>query len=104
MDVKEYFSDFDEFCKSSGYVNVKRLEDGRCVGIMPLLYTHAIIEFRDDITIMDRWCYHSLGDAVVAMLNWGAFDFVGEPDGWHRHPSSGRRRENGDPSKEIISP
>lgn len=28
----------------------------------------------------------------------------GEPEGWHRHPSSGRRREGGDASREVVAP
>jgi len=30
-----------------------------------------------------------LGDAQRALAGW---DGTGEPSGWHRHPSSGRRR------------
>lgn len=27
-----------------------------------------------------------------------------EPSGWFRHPPTGRRRPDGDPSKEYINP
>jgi len=32
------------------------------------------------------------------------WDGEGEPDGWHRHPHSGRRRSNGDAALEVIEP
>jgi hypothetical protein len=32
-----------------------------------------------------------------------AWDGDGEPDGWSRHPPTGRRRPGGDPDKEYVS-
>lgn len=32
------------------------------------------------------------------------WDGTGEPDGWMRHPVSGRRRPGGDPGKEYVNP
>ena len=53
----------------------------------------------------DRWCY---ADAEKARTAFDAFpadapaDY--EPDGWHRHPPTGRRRENADPEAESFRP
>lgn len=84
------------------YPAVKILGEGRYAAIYPFIYTHAIILVTRrgyDTGYEDRWCYHTYEDALVAMAVW---DGTGEPKGWHRHPSSGRRRdENG---KEYINP
>ena len=32
------------------------------------------------------------------------WDGTGEPEGWMRHPSSGRRRPGGDPAQEHVRP
>ncbi len=82
---------------------VRRLDDRRYVGILPLLFTHAVIwGYTDDAWgYEDRWCYHSAREAIAAASRW---DGTGEPEGWHRHPRTGRRRENGDPSTEYVNP
>lgn len=48
----------------------------------------AIVYDIDQTGYNDRWCYHNYTDAVKALNNW---DGMGEPEGWHRHPNSGRR-------------
>lgn len=50
----------------------------------------------------DRWCYQTRSGADDAMMCFAQAGFEGEPQGWHRHPSTGRRRENGDPARETI--
>lgn len=64
------------------------------VGLMDYLFTTAIIvgKMGDQTSIHDRWCYHTKEAAQAALNNWNG---EGEPDGWHRHPASGRRRHNG---------
>jgi hypothetical protein len=39
--------------------------------------------------------------AVAALIAW---DGKGEPEGWFRHPMSGRRRPDGDASREYTHP
>ncbi len=51
----------------------------------------------------ERWCYVNVPAAISALLRWAAEDWEGEPEGWHRHPTSGRRRTDGDPATEYIS-
>jgi hypothetical protein len=50
-------------------------------------------------TLEDGWCYESLVDAVKELLRW---DGTGEPQGWMRHPATGRRRPTGDPLQEYV--
>jgi hypothetical protein len=85
------------------YLNARRLPDGRYAAIYPLIYTHRIITVRagDFMSYDDGWCYHDHGSAKAALDAW---DGTGEPEGWHRHPASGRRREDGDPDREEIRP
>jgi hypothetical protein len=49
--------------------------------------------------IINAYCYRDLSRALEAAAVW---DGTGDPlDGWHRNPHTGRRREDGDPSKEY---
>jgi len=63
---------------------------GKWVGLMRLMYTTAIVRGRWGVLHShdERWCYHRPERALVALLAW---DGAGDPKGWHRHPSSGRR-------------
>jgi hypothetical protein len=48
----------------------------------------------------DGWCYESYDVALAAAEDW---DGRGEPEGWFRHPTSGRRRPEGDPAQEYVA-
>jgi hypothetical protein len=92
-----------QFCIDNNYLSPRFIHTGRIACIMPLLYTGAIITLdpeRYHICYEDRWCYHSVDDAKKALDAWtdGA-----ESTGWHRHPSTGRRREDGNPLNEYIN-
>lgn len=57
----------------------------------------------------DRWCYDDrlVGDQLLvefALDEWRSRGFEGEPNHWHRHPRTSRRRIGGDPSTEYIAP
>ena len=73
------------------YRDIHLIGSGRYAAIMPLLFTHAIIVGRigDFAGYSDRWCFQSLEAARSALEAW---DGSGEPEGWHRHPRTGRRR------------
>lgn len=90
-----------EYLDSLGvYHNLKELA-GRIFGTHEFLFTSAILEFSIEGArhgYDDRWCYEK-GQALPALE---VFDGVGEPAGWHRHPSTGRRREHGDSEKETV--
>jgi hypothetical protein len=62
--------------------------------IIPLMYHHMMIIGRidDDFGYEDRWCYTDFPDALQGFQNWDGAPKT-EPDGWHRHPTTGRRRE-----------
>lgn len=93
-------AEFEQFLKDLLYLDVRRLSNGLWTCIFPLLYTHAIITVRhgDEVGMVDRWCYHSYEAAKKAIDAWNG---KGEPEGWHRHPMTGRRRD--EEGKEYIN-
>ena len=73
------------------------------VMVAPLMYTAALtIGLPGALSYLDRWCYHTIEDAIRAGDAWDGGWPESEPEGWHRHPASGRRSEGGDPSKEEV--
>lgn len=88
--------------KEMGYQDPRPLGDGRYAALYPFMFTWAIItgQIGDLTSYDDRWCYHTHDAAQTALNGWNG---NGEPEGWHRHPASGRRRVDGDPSTEIIA-
>lgn len=80
---------------------VRRLADGRYVAVIPFIFTWGVVVGTTWLSYDDRWCYHHLGTAVAAAHVW---DGTGDPDGWHRHPMTGRRRPDGNPDEEYINP
>lgn len=83
---------------------VKEVEGG-VIEVMPLMYTSGLtIRTKNDIWgYYDRWCYQDVPSAVAAAVEWDP-STQAEPVGWHRHPSSGRRRPNGNPEEEYVNP
>src|SRR5215217_1417986 len=73
-----------------GLVEAKVIGDGLYAGLLPKIYTTALItgEIGDESQYLDHWCYDSREAASRALQVW---DGTGEPTGWHRHPSTGRR-------------
>lgn len=88
-----------------GYTATRPILDGAAYAtIVPFMFTFAIIVGRmyDDDTYENRWCYNTYVEARTALESWdGAYDT--EPQGWHRHPPTGRRRPNGDASQEYVN-
>jgi hypothetical protein len=74
-----------------GYTGVKSLGEHGIVAIVPFMFTHAIVTELHEYGYVDRWCYSTYDHAKNALDAW---DGTGEPQGWHRHPSSGRRRDS----------
>lgn len=75
--------------------------------ICPLMATHAIFVTRldeDPVTwYNDRWCYEDrMTGALEAFWAWDLNWPETEPEGWVKHPDSGRYRPHGDPSQEEI--
>lgn len=73
-----------------GYKHVKLFANGFYGAVRPFMYTHAVIigEIGDTTGYADRWCFFSEKAARAALDEW---DGEGEPQGWFRHPDSGRR-------------
>lgn len=88
-----------QVCDANGYMNYTRFANGRDAAITKLIFTYAILADITEWGYGDRWCYHTYLDALLALTEW---DGQIEPDGWHRHPDSGRRRPDGDGTKEYI--
>lgn len=89
-------------CTANGYIHYRRFPSGRDAAICKLMYTWAIYA---DLTAWgygDRWCFSSYAKALTALAEWDGADDT-EPQGWHRHPDSGRRREDGDPARETVN-
>lgn len=96
-----WLEDYQEYVE--GELRYKETGAGRYAAIIPFLFTTAIIRGMLDnpIGYDDRWCYETKEAAEKAFEAW---DGNGEPDGWHRHPSTGRRRPGGDAAREYMSP
>jgi hypothetical protein len=92
--------------RDDGYTHIVPVDDARYACVADFIYTHAIIvgAWKDRGGYDDRWCYESRNQAKAALVNWGLAKFEGEPQGWHRHPRSGRRRPGGDVSREYVNP
>jgi hypothetical protein len=74
------------------YLAVRMLPDGRWIGVHRLLYHWTLHVDICPVTgnYEDRYCYHDIASCHDQMLTW---DGTGDPTGWVRHPTSGRRRD-----------
>lgn len=87
--------------RGDDYLWAGRLPDGRLLVLMPWSvcgYQLAIGE-RGCLFHDDTWYYRATEEDAAwrAVLGW---DGDGEPEGWYRHPHSGRRRPDGTPESE----
>jgi len=70
--------------------------------VVPRLMGQAriIIGINDALEVIDNsWDYGTVADALEA---FELYDGSGEPDGWVRHMATGRRRPEGDATKEEV--
>lgn len=72
------------------YVDVKRLPDGRYIGTKRLLFHWTIHVDIDFMGWRERYCFATYELAKRALDEW---DGTGDPDYWHKHPDTGRRRD-----------
>ena len=80
----------------------RELDDGFEVTVWAMTYGKGRLCYgrQESMTYEDAYCYPSHNKAIEAAKVW---DGEGDPpDGWTRHPMSGRRREDGDPEKETV--
>jgi hypothetical protein len=85
-----------------GYSDYKEFSNGREACINRMNFTFAILVDLSDYGYGDHWCYHNVWDAMEALASWDGAEGT-EPQGWHRHPTTGRRRPDGDPGKEYVN-
>lgn len=74
----------------ASYLMMKKLEDGRVVGIHRLFYHWTMHVDIHAVGYEDSFCYETLGGVLRAFTEWNG---DGEPTGWHRNPKTGRRRD-----------
>lgn len=75
-----------------GYTDAQVKGDAGVVAICRFMYTWALLSDLSNFGYDGRWCYSSYDKARSALDAWDGADGT-EPDGWHRHPDSGRRRD-----------
>jgi len=71
-------------------LQITTFPNGRKAGLMRFMFTWAIVADFNLAGYDERWCYKEFSTAAGALKDW---DGEGEPEGWHRHPLSGRRRD-----------
>lgn len=71
------------------YTDIRQLSDGRWIGVHRLLMHWTLHVDIHEWGYEDRYCFATYELAKAAFDNW---DGTGDPEGWHRHPSTGRRR------------
>lgn len=74
----------------SAYEKTKVLKDERVCGVLRLLFHWTLHVDIHEMGYEDRYCYATKELALNAMEKW---DGTGEPENWHRHPKSCRRRD-----------
>lgn len=89
-------------CEANGYEHYTLFPGGQDACVQRLAFTVAILANLTECGYGDRWCYETHEKAIRALAEWASRDGAGEPNGWHRHPTTGRRRPNGDPNLEFI--
>lgn len=72
------------------YIHLRELPDGRLCGVMRLMFHWTLHVGIDFVGYADRYCYETLSGALLALERW---DGTGDPEGWHRHLKTGRRRD-----------
>lgn len=93
----------DERLIDLGYTRpIKRLADGRICAIMPMANIDVLAVDINPWGHNDCYYYLHAGNAAARALD--AWDGSHEPEGWFRHPPSGRRRPGGDASREYYQP
>lgn len=85
------------------YLWANVLPDGRAIFLMPMFGSNLRLGIGElGAPVMDDvWCYQAPQTDLAwrAALGW---DGQGEPEGWYRHPQTGRRRPGGDPAQEVV--
>lgn len=81
------------------YLHKRVLPNGHTLYLEPMLPGHLSLCLAPDDWNLERWCFHDHDAAWRAVLGWNG---KGDPEGWYRHPMTGRRRPDGTPESEYI--
>jgi hypothetical protein len=84
----------DWLTEDAGFQAVQPLPGGLYwVGIRKKMFTWSIEKGRlfDYIGTDDCWCYPNYAEAIIRLMQWLGEGGKGEPEGWIRHPGTGRR-------------
>jgi hypothetical protein len=85
------------------YILFRVVGDGRGIWVYPMMFTYKLVigpVGKDCYS--DGWCYKDLNSATTAFSEWNPATEP-EPQGWVRHPRTGRRRfPDGDPATEEV--
>jgi hypothetical protein len=92
----------DKEMHEMGFTNWRELPDGTILAVGPMLHNNGRLFVNiNRYGYEDCYCYDSLELANKSMMEFNP-EVDKEPEGWKRHPTTGRRRKNGDPSTEEI--
>lgn len=84
-------------------LHVRPIGDGLAIFLLPMAFgnVRVAIGVQGAPWYDDGWCYQAAQNDAAwrAALGWDGED---EPEGWYRHPDTGRRRPDGDPAKEHV--
>lgn len=85
-------------------IAIRNLGDGRYAQASRLLfhYTIKVGCIGYEISYDERYCYATIDGVLKALTEWDPATDK-EPSGWHREPNTGRRRPDGDASREYIA-
>lgn len=86
-----------------GYIYWRCLPDGMVLAVGPMSFSNGRLFWDVHQTgYNDFYCYCSVEAAVQGLMAYNP-ETDPEPQGWHRHASSGRRRPDGDASREYVN-
>lgn len=100
--VAEYHADGTSFGSPDHrwWLHKRELPNGHVLYIEPMLPGHLSLVLAFDAWNVERWCFHDHDAAWRAVLGWNG---QGDPEGWYKHPLTGRRRPDGTPESEFIN-
>ncbi len=101
----EEFFDWLRQPENGGALYVYDMGGGRYCAVKRLIFhaTMVIGEIGNLDAFDERYCYVDVQAAYDAARAWKDAQWADEPTGWHRHPTSGRRRVMGDPARETVA-
>ena len=85
-----------------GSIYFRRMDSGDAIAVYPMTFGKARVCLIDAAhgQVANAFCYGSRTQAIAAAEVWNGEGDA--PDGWHRHPETGRRRDGGDHAKEVV--